>query len=273
MKAVNLIPAESRRSTGFNAGLSISPAYAVLGLLAIAVAFAAVYVTSGNSIATHRAELQTLQGEIAAAQAQAASYDRYAQFASLAQQRLTTVREIANTRFDWHEALTNLSRVVPGDTALSALSATVSPATSSAGSGGAAGGLRGYGQGPAFELSGCTKTQDDVARLMSRLRLIDGVTRVTLNDAQKSNSAAGGASVTTTGSAAAGCGSNAPTFDLLVFFAPIPGALATAPATTPSAPTPTGSTTTTTATATPSPTTTTSTTAQPVSSTTTTGTP
>jgi hypothetical protein len=80
---------------------------------------------------------------------------------------------------------------------------------------------------PALELTGCTKSQDDVARLMSRLRLINGVTRVTLGDAQKQNGAAGATAGTGGASGSQGCPANAPTFDLVVFFKPLPGATAT----------------------------------------------
>jgi hypothetical protein len=78
-------------------------------------------------------------------------------------------------------------------------------------------------------MKGCTATQDDVARLMSRLRLINGVTRVTLADSLKQDSAQGGSTVASTpasgsGSGAVGCGANAPSFDLVVFFQPLPGA-------------------------------------------------
>src|SRR5207302_1301314 len=97
------------------------------------------------------------------------------------QARAQTVHELASTRFDWHAALEDLTKVVPTNTTLQSLSATVSPTTSAAGgSSGAAGGIRGAINSPAFEMTGCTGNQDEVAQLMSRLRLINGVTRVTL---------------------------------------------------------------------------------------------
>jgi hypothetical protein len=98
-----------------------------------------------------------------------------------------------------------------------------------AGSAASTGSLRDALPGPAFEMKGCTATQDDVARLMSRLRLINGVTRVTLADSLKQDSAQGGSTVASTpatsgGGSGAGCGANAPSFDLVVFFQPLPGA-------------------------------------------------
>jgi hypothetical protein len=135
-----------------------------------------------------------------------------------------TVRQIASARFDWYQALSDLSKVVPANTSLQSLAGTVAPGASAAGStasGGAASSLRSDVAAPAFELTGCTKTQDDVARLMSRLRLINGVTRVTLGSSQKSGGTAGTA---VTSPAGGGCGISTPSFDLLVFFQPLPGA-------------------------------------------------
>lgn len=83
--------------------------------------------------------------------------------------------------------------------------------------------MRGDIDAPAFELKGCTASQDDVAQLMSRLRLIDGVTRVTLEDSTETPSTTG-----STVPAQGGC--TGPTFDMVVFFAP--GTTQALPATT-----------------------------------------
>ncbi len=57
----------------------------------------------------------------------------------------------------------------------------------SAGGGGAGSSLRADITAPAFELTGCTVNQDDVARLMSRLRLVNRVTRVSFSNSQESS--------------------------------------------------------------------------------------
>src|SRR5437763_982347 len=51
--------------------------------------------------------------------------------------------------------------------------------------GGPATGIRGALDVPAIELQGCTNGQTDVARLMSRLRDVDRVTRVSLAKSDK----------------------------------------------------------------------------------------
>jgi Tfp pilus assembly protein PilN len=226
MRAVNLIPVDSRRASGFSGGAQL-PVYGLLGLLAVALAFVTVYVLTSNSIADRKAKLSNIQAQVSQAQAQASRLGSYAQFQQLAQTRAETVREIAAARFDWHGALADLSKVVPANTSLQSLVATVVPGATAAGVAGNAGSgasnVRGGVPAPAFELTGCTGSQDDVARLMSRLRVINGVTRVTLGQSQKTEGLQAGAAVSA-GSAAAGCGPNKPTFDLVVFFKAVPGA-------------------------------------------------
>jgi Tfp pilus assembly protein PilN len=279
VRAVNLIPADSARGGGL-AGRSFGPAHAVILALVVALGFVTIYVLTSNTISADTAKLATLRAQTVQVSAQAATLTKYTQFEQLAQARAQTVRSIAASRFDWFSALADLARVVPATTSLQTLVGTVSagPAAGGTTSGSAASGLRSYSPGPAFELTGCTSTQDDVARLMSRLRLINGVTRVTLGDTAKSDSAAPTTSSSASPTSTVGCGANAPTFDMLVFFQPIaggsaqgaataapqtgapsttattPSATATTPGTTPTAPT---TTTTTPATSTAPPTATT----------------
>ena len=51
MKAVNLIPSDTRRG-GFSSGLRLGPSHAVLALLAVGVALVTVYVTTGTPLTT-----------------------------------------------------------------------------------------------------------------------------------------------------------------------------------------------------------------------------
>jgi Tfp pilus assembly protein PilN len=242
VRAVNLIPADAKGGgRGRPSGIAPKgPAVVLVGLLGVALVFVTIYVLTSNTINDRQAKLANLKNQVAAAQAQAARLSNYASFVKLAESRAATVRQIASSRFDWHAALADLSKVVPANTSLQSLLGTVAPGATVSGAGGSVGGsaastgsLRSDLPGPAFELKGCTHTQDDVARLMSRLRLIDGVTRVTLADSLKQDGAQGGASVASTPAASApgagasdsgGCGANTPSFDLVVFFQPLPGA-------------------------------------------------
>jgi Tfp pilus assembly protein PilN len=220
MKAVNLIPHDSRRGgiAGVAAGAGAS--YALIGLLVIAVLFLTIDVLTANTISHRKTKLAAVNAQTVSAQALATRLQPYATFTQLAQARTSTVRTIAAARFNWQGALVDLARVVPANTSLSAVNGTVAPG---AGSGGTTGDLRGDISAPAFDLAGCTRTQDDVAALMSRLRLISGVTRVSFEDAQKSGTATSGASPSST-SGTGGCPANSPTFDIVVFFQPMPSA-------------------------------------------------
>lgn len=224
MRAVNLIPRESRRGGGVPSLGSFGPAHLVIALLVVAVAFVTVYVLTNNTVSNRKAQLASLQQQISQMQAQVNRLDSYEKFEKLAQTREQTVRQIAATRFDWHGALADLSKVVPSNTSLQSLSATVSPTTSAGGvSSGGDGGVRGDINAPAFELKGCTGTQDEVAQLMSRLRLINGVTRVTLLDAAQAAQQSGATSSSAPATGTASCPANGPSFDMVVFFTPMAG--------------------------------------------------
>lgn len=227
MKAVNLIPSDGRTRRRGSGGLPLG--YLVVAGLAAVLALVTVSVLTGNTISERRAKVSSLEQQLASEQAKAARLADYAQFAKLAQARAETVRQIAATRFDWYSALSELSRVVPANTSLNWLYGSVAPGATIAGGGTAGSGiastLRGDLSVPAFELNGCTKTQDDVARLMSRLRLINGVTRVTLGDSQKPDSGQSSSSATSSSTPTTQyCGPDAPSFDLVVFFQALLGA-------------------------------------------------
>jgi len=222
MRAVNLIPADSRgRSRGPSTGMQV-PVYVLLGFLAAAVALVTVYVLTSNTITSRTATLSNLKTQVAQEQAAANRLGEFSKFSQLAQTRIGTVRSIAAARFDWHTALVDLSKVVPADTTLQSIVGTVVPGASAGG--GASSSLRADVAAPAFELTGCTANQDDVARLMSRLRLIDGVTRVSFTNSQEGNSPSASAGASSGGSGAQNCVPNAPNFDLTVFFTPVANA-------------------------------------------------
>jgi Tfp pilus assembly protein PilN len=252
MKAVNLIPADAKRGSRGQSTANRLPTYLLLGALAAAVALVTVYVLATNDISQRQAKVATLQAEVAQTQARSAGLSHFAEFSHMTESRIASVRQLAATRFDWHATLAQISQVVPANTSLATLNGTAASSAPGA-TGTASPTSAGTATGSSIELAGCTKSQDDVARLMSRLRLVDGVDSVTLNSSQKQASGSAGAapssgSASGGGSAAGGalggnCGNNAPAFDLKILFAsqpatPASGAAATtstAASTTPSA--------------------------------------
>lgn len=256
MRAVNLIPSEDRRGAGGAAGRSGGGAYVLLGGLAAAVAMAAGYVVTDNAAKDKQAEVTRVTNEAARAEAQAQSLASYTKFTSLRTKRVETVSQLVQSRFDWAHALHEVARVLPENAWLTDMTATTSPSVSLSGGGS---GLRSALAVPAIEMKGCTTSQRSVAKMMARMRLVDGVQRVSLSDAEKGDDSAAGASggSTTTSGVSGDCrGGHAkfPQFDLVVFFnapaipAPaVSGATPTAAtsSTTPSStpPAPTGGTT------------------------------
>lgn len=224
MKAVNLIPRDARRRGGSPSLGNLGASHLLIGLLAVALAMVTVYVLSNNTVNSRKAQLASLHQQVARVSSEISRLQSYESFEKLAQARESTVQEIAQTRFDWHGALSDLSKVVPANTTLESLQATVSPSTN-VGGGSGSGSVRADIVAPAFALKGCTASQDDVAQLMSRLRLINGVSRVTLEDST-------GTPVGTSVSPSSG-GCTGPTFDMVVFFQPLTGEAATIDGVTP----------------------------------------
>jgi Tfp pilus assembly protein PilN len=235
VRAVNLVPRDGRRRGG-GGGPSLGrlgPVHFVLVALVIVLAYVTVFVVTNNTISERKSQLASLRQQVDTQQAAIARFMAYTQFEKLAQQRAQTVQQLAAGRFDWHGALTDLSKVMPTDASLQSLLATAAPGDSVSGAGGSTassavgGGVRGDIDAPAFELKGCASSQDDVARLMSRLRLINDVQRVTLEDSTKptaTSAASAGASPPSAGASSTGCSGNAATFDMVVFFEPQPEA-------------------------------------------------
>jgi hypothetical protein len=72
--------------------------------------------------------------------------------------------------------------------------------------------VRGSINGPAIELSGCSPSQETVARMMSRMRNMDGATEVVTSRSEKGSEGAGAGS----SGAGGGCPKGYYSFDLTV---------------------------------------------------------
>ena len=226
MRAVNLLTPELRTAQK-RSGAPRQPAmttsgglgaFVLLGALALLVAGVAGYILSTNVVKERKASLTELSLKNDATIKRAAELKPYADFQTLAQERASTVQALASARFDWEQSLRDLSRALPSNVYLSSLKGSV-------GSGAGGSGIRGSIGSPAIELAGCTKSQPAVATLMSRLRNVQGVTRVSLSKSEKASVAGGPAG------AVGPCGKGAPpSFEVVVFFekATVGAALATA---------------------------------------------
>jgi Tfp pilus assembly protein PilN len=249
MRAVNLIPAEQRGGASVGAGQSQGAVYAVLGMLAGVALLAVLYGSAHRQISSSQGEAARLTTQAQQAKAAASGLAPYTSFAKMRTERTAAVSTLVDSRFDWAHVFHEFGRVLPLGVSISSLEGTVGttvagatpapvpvPATptttassSSPAPAGAATATPGAsasapavasvtpaGSLPAFTLSGCATTQREVAVMLERLRLIDGVAGVTLESSTKSASSAGAGTGT--------CPASAPAFTAHIEFDPLPAA-------------------------------------------------
>jgi Tfp pilus assembly protein PilN len=220
MRAVNLIPAEDQRGLrGSGSGLG---SYIILGILALAVAASAATALTSRSLAERRDELASVQARTRTAEAEVQRLANYTGFSSLRQKRAETVRSLAASRFDWSHTLHEVARTMPSDAWLTSLRGTVAPGISV--EGGSDDPLRSSVAAPALELVGCTTSQGDVARVISSLRRVDGVQRVSLSSSQKLDNSSGTGSGSSNGGDCRHGNLRFPEFSMTLFFSALPAA-------------------------------------------------
>ncbi len=224
MKAINLLPPDSRGLPKSGAPkVATAPeepagigAFVLLGALALCVAAFAAYVLTTNTVKDRQAQLDAVTVQAQTVAQRAAELKPYADFQQMAETRIQTVKDLAASRFDWEQALRDISRAIPADVTLTSLDGSISSEAGGSSS------VRGAISAPAIELQGCTRSQTQVATLLSRLRSVDGVTRVTLQKSVKPDqpTTADGSTVpAAAGGAQAACGTGRPpSFVLVMFF-------------------------------------------------------
>ncbi len=251
MRAVNLIPAGQRPGASKITGDSDGAAFIVIGVIVGLAILMFLYGKANKEVSSRQSEAASLAARAQSAQEQANKLTPYTSFIGLQTERVNAVSQLIGTRFDWAHAFHELGRVLPTNVSLSSVQGTIgggssssTPASASSSSSGSVSSATPPGSTPTMTLTGCTDSQSDVAVALARLRLINGVTEVSLQGSTKSG-AEGGA-----------CGANSPAFTAQVTFAGLPS---------PAAPSTGSGSTTPAATSTPSSTTTTTTTQSTVS--------
>jgi Tfp pilus assembly protein PilN len=209
MRAVNLMPNDGRALPGAGQVGSGAGAWLVLAALGALVVLATLWAMAGKQIGDRTATLQRTEARASAAEKRAGDSSAYLAFAKLASDRVGTVTKLSTTRFDWAHAMHEIGRVLPGDVWLSGMTgvsgatdAAPTPATLAA-------------PAPTITMTGCTRSQAKVARLLARLRTIDGVRKVSLKSSEKPDAKGD-----------AGCPANRetdPRFSIAISFA-VPGA-------------------------------------------------
>jgi Tfp pilus assembly protein PilN len=229
MKAVNLIPDDQRGGASAGAGRSGGAAYVVLGMVGVLAVFALLYGLASHQISSRHSQVASLDARTQQAQARAAQLAPYTSFAAMREQRVQAVYQLVDSRFDWAHAFHELGRVLPPKVSLTSVDGTVgstsgSTATGASASTGAASAAANStvtsatppGSVPTFTIAGCATSQAEVALMLDRLRLIDGVSEVSLQSSTKSGP---------TGSASSGgggCEGGDPIFNVQVTFDALP---------------------------------------------------
>jgi Tfp pilus assembly protein PilN len=219
MRPVNLVPQDQRRRTPSEG--SGRGAHVVLGVLAVLLAMAVVYVLSANSVTEKESQATEARVEAEQLEAQATNKEGFTDFAQVAQTRTASVAAVASTRFDWERLMRELSRVMPSGSWLTSASASVTgtPGVAANPTDPAATATPGAGS-PTATLTGCTPKHSDVARMMVRLRQLHRVVDVELSQSSRDDAAAAATAIDS-------CGRNT-SFDLSLTFSPA-AAVADAP--------------------------------------------
>jgi Tfp pilus assembly protein PilN len=195
MKRINLLPPEARVKASRERGLL----YAVLLLVLVVAVLGLVYVWQGRQVGEKQAELDQLNTETAAVQAEAAALAPYALIQTERTNMSQTARSIYDARVRWSTILQELSLVIPEEVRLQTLAATV-PATMQPGAPPAAGPVA---ETADVTFTGQTLTHEDVAEFMTRLGLIPQLKSIKLvSSAEATDEATAGAVVTFTVTAA-----------------------------------------------------------------------
>jgi Tfp pilus assembly protein PilN len=181
VKAVNLIPAEQRRGAGGLAGRSGGIVYVLVGALAVVVALGVVYAFSVRTVAHRQGELAAVTAQVGAVQVQKDALEPYVAVHTLRQQAVGGVVGLAETRFDWPDAMRQLVLALPADVTLTSLTGTASAQAAAPGS------TAPSPAGSTFSLAGCASSQAEVATVLTRLGAVPSVSNVALESASKSS--------------------------------------------------------------------------------------
>ena len=196
MRAVNMIPEDQRGNTSA-AGRSGGGAYAVLILLGGLALLAVLYGKAKHEISSNQSQAAALSARATRAESVAQQLAPYTSFVSVRESRIQAVSLLMGTRFDWAHSMHELGRVLPKGASISSITGAVGSTTVSASAKPSASAsvasATPAGTVPTFTVDGCATSQGEVALVLERLRLMDGVSEVKLaSSTQSTTSSTGG---------------------------------------------------------------------------------
>jgi len=186
----------------------------LVGTLAAILLLVGLYVFTANKVTSRENDTAEALQQTKAAEAKIAALGAYGDFATVAQQRSASVKQLAAGRFDWERLTRELAHVLPSNVWLTEVDASVVP--EAAGATAPTGGQPEV-TGPSAKLVGCAKHQPDVAKLMVRLRQMHRVNDVQLEESSTSVDGSSSSGSPAGGLTGQGCG-RAYSFEVTVVF-------------------------------------------------------
>ena len=181
MRAVNLLPGQD---TGESKAPPLPILVGCIGSVVVVAVLAMMFLSASSQVAQKRSALQRLQAEYAAIPAPPPPSPVVGQIPQQRQSRTTALATVLGRRVAWDRLLREVSQVVPSDVWLVTLNAQ-SPSTAVPPRGSTVTTVQ------SFTVSGCTYSQDSVARFLARLALVPDLTGMTLGKSSSSTSSGG----------------------------------------------------------------------------------
>lgn len=187
MRAVNLLPHDEAGD-----GRKAPPVPVLVGCVGavlVAAVLAVLFLSASSSVAAQQHALEQAQADYAAIPSPPEPSAVDSQLPQMRATRISALATALGQRIAWDRILREVSQVVPSDVflvTLNAQSPTIAPPPVSTPTG-----LSALPVG--FAITGCTYSQDSVARFLARLDVVPDLTGMTLG---KSDSGNGGASAT-----------------------------------------------------------------------------
>lgn len=188
MRAVNLLPADEQ------AGKRKLPPMPVLagcvGTVVVSALLAVMFLSASADVAAKQRALQAMQAQYDAVPSPPAPSPVVSQLPQQRQTRVTALATALGQRIAWDRLLREVSQVVPSDVwlvTLDAQSPSLAPATTPATTAQAT-------TPTGFTVTGCTYSQDSVARFLARLQVVPDLSSMTLSKSESASSGSSGAS-------------------------------------------------------------------------------
>jgi Tfp pilus assembly protein PilN len=190
MRAVNLLP---RDLSGEGRKAPPGPVIAgCVGMVLVTALLAVLFLSASGEVAKQRQALESVQQVYAGMPAPAPPSPVVSQLPKTKQTRVTALATALGQRVAWDRVLREVSQVVPSDVWLVTLDAQ-SPSYSTATPAPTAPAGSTLPEG--FVVTGCTYSQDSVARFLARLELVPDLMQMTLGKSETSSAGSGDTSV------------------------------------------------------------------------------